>query len=138
MKASRGAIATVIASDMHRLSPSQLSRQVAAYLLSEGRVGETASIMRDVMQLRADKEGTVEVMAYSAHELDAEEIREIESLIRSHYPDCKSVIVSRYIDPTILGGVRLQLAQSQLDLSVRAKLNRLRQLTTATTGGTTT
>ena len=46
----------------------EYAREVAAYLLSEGRVGELDSLMRDVQAKWANK-GYVEVLARSAYPL---------------------------------------------------------------------
>ena len=47
------------------------------------------------------------------------------------YPNTKKIIVTHVIDPGVIGGVRLNFANKQLDLSAKAKLNRFRQLTMA-------
>jgi F0F1-type ATP synthase delta subunit len=42
--------------------------------------------------------------------------------------------VTEVLDPEVLGGVRLSLANQQLDLSVEAKLNKFKQLTLTGSG----
>jgi len=115
------------------VSAKQLSQEIAAYLLAEGRVGELDSIMRDVMQYRADH-GVVEIIAVSAHDLHDATRQEIQSVARELYPDVKQIIISEEHDENVVGGVRIELANQQLDLSVRSKLNRFKQLT-VTAGG---
>jgi len=39
--------------------------------------------------------------------------------------------VTEVADPAIIGGVQIALADQQLDLSVEAKLNKFKQLTSA-------
>jgi len=108
-----------------------LSREIAAYLLSEGRTNELDSVLRDVMQYRADH-GIVEVITVVAYPL-ADTVRaDIESVARELYPAAKQIIISQERDETVIGGARIEFANEQLDLSVRAKLNRFKQLTTAT------
>jgi F-type H+-transporting ATPase subunit delta len=135
MKTPRTRIASAIAdrtlnSDQsgQKDAAKSLAKEVAAYLLAEGRVGELGSVLRDV-QADWAKAGYVEVLAASAHPLSADVQKNIESQIRSLYPDAKRVIVTEVLDPTIIGGVRLSLANQQLDLSVEAKLNKFKQLT---------
>src|SRR5665213_1883602 len=134
MKDSLSRIAAIIA-DRSRGSTGtkQLSQEVAAYLLDEGRTGELDSILRYIMQYRADH-GIVEVIAVSAHSLDARVRADIETRMRGLYPQAKQVIVSEQHDASVIGGVRLELANQQLDLSVRSKLNRFKQLTTVPGG----
>ena len=135
MKAPRTRLATLIAERSLKsgASTKKLAEEIAAYLLAEGRTGELDSILRDVMQYRADS-GVVEVKAISAHELDVKVRSDIESVARELYPAAQQVIISEEHDANVVGGVKIELANQQLDLSVRAKLNRFKQLT-AVTGG---
>lgn len=115
------------------INERELSHEIAAYLLAEGRSGELDSILRDIKQLRADA-GVIEVLAKSAHSLSTSERTEIEQLVRKQHPNAQNIIISETIDPHMMGGVKLEFANEQWDLSVRAKLNRFKQLTAATGG----
>jgi F0F1-type ATP synthase delta subunit len=105
------------------------AREVAAYLLAEGRVGELDSILRDVQADWAEA-GHVEVLAASAHPLTAGVKADIQTQVKRLYPAAKQIIVTEVHDPEVIGGVRLSLANQQLDLSVESKLNKFKQLTT--------
>ncbi|HUD06732.1 MAG TPA: F0F1 ATP synthase subunit delta [Candidatus Saccharimonadales bacterium] len=131
MKTPRTQIAQIVADDaMAGVSTKRLSREVAAYLLSEGRISELASLLRDVQADWADA-GYVEVLATSAHPLSAGAVEDIKKQIKKLYPHAKRIIVGEIRDPNIIGGVRLNLANQQLDLSFEAKLNKFKQLTIA-------
>jgi len=106
------------------------AREIAAYLLAEGRVDELDSLLRDVQAEWAER-GYVEVLARSAHPLSERVKEDIARRIRSLYPDAKKVVVTEIADPSVVGGVRLLLAERQLDLSVEAKINKFKQLTGA-------
>jgi F0F1-type ATP synthase delta subunit len=71
----------------------------------------------------------VELTAVSAHELDTKVVDDIKSKISQAYPGAKDFIINQQLDPSVVGGVRLELANQQLDLSVRNKLNAFKQLT---------
>lgn len=129
MKTPRTDISSTISSrTLKGEDPVKLGREVAAYLLKERRVNELDSIMRDVQADRAEA-GIVEVIASSAHKLDQPTKNDIARKIKSIYPNAKQVIVTESHDPEVIGGVRLSLANQQLDLSVEAKLNKFKQLT---------
>lgn len=129
MKTPRTDISKTIADRTLKGDDTQdLSREVAAYLLKERRVNELDSVMRDIQADRAEA-GFVEVIASSAHALDANTKSDIARQIKAYYPDAKEIIVTELHDPKIIGGVRLSLANQQLDLSVSAKLNKFKQLT---------
>lgn len=113
------------------LADKTLSAQdIAAYLITERRTGELNSLMRDIMQIRADK-GIVEVIAATAHPLTAEAKINIEKTVRSVMPTAKTVIITERHYPDVVGGVRLEMANERLDLSIRNKLNKFKQSMTA-------
>jgi F0F1-type ATP synthase delta subunit len=129
MKTPRPRIAAVIAERTLSKGVSlELSAEIAAYLLSEHRVSELDSILRDVLADWATA-GHVEVIASSAHPLTAEVKADITKQVKSLYPAAKEIIVTESHDESVIGGVRLELANQQLDLSVEAKLNKFKQLT---------
>lgn len=126
MRVSRTILARTLSS---KLGEAKLAKETAAYLISERRTHELESLLRDLEQYQADEKGIVEVVSRSAHPLTAGERSEVQKTIKSVYPAAKKVIITENIDPDVLGGVRLELANQQLDMSVRSKLNRFKQLT---------
>ncbi len=131
MKTPRTRIANTIADrTLSKGIDKTISREIAAYLLSENRVGELDSLLRDVQADWADK-GYVEVLAASAFPLSAAVKATITTRVKVLYPAAKKIVVTEVHDPAVLGGVRLSLANQQLDLSVEAKLNKFKQLTVA-------
>jgi len=131
MKTPRSHIASTIAAHTYDDGISkEYAQQIAALLLYEGRVGQLESLLRDV-QANWALHGYIEVLARSAHPLTDTVKQDIEQRIRPLFPDAKKVVVTEIIDPSIVGGVQIRLADRQLDLSVEAKLNTFKQLTGA-------
>ncbi len=131
MKQSRTKISKTVANQTLKSgSTKKSSQQLAAYLLAERRVHDLSSIVRDIQQDWANA-GYVEVLAFSAHQLSASIKSDIAKQIKQLYPSAKQIIITEVHDPEILGSVKLSLANQQLDMSVEAKLNRFKQLTTA-------
>ena len=128
MKTPRTTIARVITDKLDKQSRKQLSTDVAAYLLGTGRVGELDSLLRDVMQRRAEA-GIVEVVAASAHPLTDKTRKDITREVKTVYPGAKQIIIDEQADPSVVGGVVVELPNQQLDLSIRSKLNKFKQLT---------
>lgn len=130
-KVPRPRIASVVADRTLQGGMSKaLARSLAAYLMSEHRVQELDSIMRDVMN-DWSRSGYLEVLAYSAHPLTPDLKSQIVERIKALSPDAKQIVVTEQYDPEAIGGVRLRLANRQLDLSVEHKLNKFKQLTGA-------
>ncbi len=131
MKASRTRLAKLVAERTLKQGVSKrFDKEVAAYLLSEGRVNELDSLLRDVQADWAEA-GHVEVIARSAYPLTATVKADIRREVKKVHPDAKQVVINEVTDPDIVGGVRLNLPNRQLDLSIRSKLNRFKQSVTA-------
>lgn len=129
MKVSRTCIASAVAD--HTLangSSKTYAREIAAYLLAEGRVGELDSLLRDVQADWAER-GYVEVIARSAHPITEEIKSEIAAQAKKLFPNASQLVVTPVEDTSVIGGVQISLADKQLDLSVEAKLNKFKQLT---------
>jgi F0F1-type ATP synthase delta subunit len=131
MKVARTRIARVVADQTLKQGvSSRLSRELAAYLLAERRTGELDSLLRDVQADWAEA-GHVEVIAASAFPLTAVVRADITKRVKAVYPQATAIVINEVHDSEIIGGVRLTLPDRQLDLSLRTKLNKFKQLATA-------
>jgi F0F1-type ATP synthase delta subunit len=129
MSKTRLKLAEIIAEKTFKGGSSKsLNKQVAAYLLESVKVGDLSSIIRDVQARWADM-GRVEVIASSAYELDEAAKREIKQAVKAVYPKAKEIIINEERDDQVLSGVKLELANAQLDLTAEAKLKRFRHIT---------
>jgi F0F1-type ATP synthase delta subunit len=134
MKVARTRIAHIVADrTLKEGSAQRLSRELAAYLLTERRTGELDSLLRDIQHDWAEA-GHVEVVAASAFPLTATVRSDITRRVKTVYPNAKQVTINEVRDPEVIGGVRLNLPDRQLDLSVRHKLNTFKQLASQTNG----
>jgi F-type H+-transporting ATPase subunit O len=128
-KLPRSAIATTIADQTLASGVSaKLSRELAAYLLAEGRVSELDPLMRDIQSLWSEA-GYVNALAISAHPIDTGAKNKIRDKIAAVFPTAKKIVINEQHDPEVIAGVRIELADRQLDLSVASKLNKFKQLT---------
>jgi len=100
---------------------------IAAYLATEHKQVDLASLTRDIMQYRLER-GIVEAVAVSAHDLTPAVIADIKLLLSEHFPDSKKIYVDSRIDPKLVGGVRIELPREILDLSIKSKLNLFKRL----------
>jgi F0F1-type ATP synthase delta subunit len=112
---------------LHMDDPKLLAKEIAAYLLIENRTADLQSLVRDIMQYRMDK-GMVEAVALSAHELGEQVLDDVRVVLEQEFPDSKTVIVRERRDPDLVGGVRVKMANDQLDMSVQAKISRFKRL----------
>lgn len=129
MKTPRHVLAQAIANRTLEVADSQeLAREIAAYLITERRTNELESILRDIMQIRASH-GIIEAEVATAHDLQTRDITEIKQLLQKSYPAAKQVNVGTHLDASVVGGLRIDMPEEQLDMSIAARLAKFKRLT---------
>lgn len=106
---------------------SILASEVAAYLIEVGKVSDLDSVMRDAQEARAQQHGVVELTARSAHKLELAHLSEIKALAGKQYSGTKRVITHQVQDESVIGGANLSFPHANLDVTIRAKLNQLKE-----------
>lgn len=104
---------------------AKLAKAIALYLSEHRQTKELDGLMRNISDLRA-KSGTIEAIVTSAFLLTPALKRDIRSLITKQR-GAKEVILVETIDPSVLGGIRIETGEHQLDVTVQQKLNRLKR-----------
>lgn len=128
-KVPRHILAEAIAErTLHVVDKKLLAREIAAYLLAERRTSELESILRDIMQYRTDH-GVLEAEVVTAHEVTEHVMTEVKQLLQTSYPNAKKVHLASRVDPDVIGGLRIDMANEQLDMSVSAKLATFKRIT---------
>lgn len=130
MRATRHQLSEILAEQSLSadFKPKSFSRALAKFLLHSDRVDELEPIIRDMIAFRA-KNGIVEVTAISAHNLSTEDRTDIGLLVRQVYPEAALININESLDSSLIGGIKLEIVNQELDLTVRGRLNLLRQLT---------
>lgn len=118
---SRQELAEAILHLSGKMSEKKLTDTLAAYLVANRRTGELDAIMREVSRRREQRDDVTEVTATSAHKLNESARKAIKALLSN-----KKLIINEVVDAGVLGGVRLETSEVQLDLTVRNRLNQLK------------
>lgn len=129
MKVARRDIARAVAAqiDEGRSAP-ELASSLAMYLVRERRVRDLDGILRDVARLRALHHGIVEARVTTAEPLTEALASQVRDLVATYGGGTRTVIVANAVDPSIVGGVKVQTDEYELDASVRSKLNKLKHV----------
>ncbi|MEI8187645.1 MAG: F0F1 ATP synthase subunit delta [Candidatus Saccharibacteria bacterium] len=131
MKASISSIASIISSKtIGGNPPKNLSKDIAAYLLDEGRTGELSSLLRTVQEDWA-QQGIVEATVSSAFSVNESVKQDIKAEIKKIYPNAKNINLIMEHDPSLVGGIKISTANDQMDISILSKLSKFKQLTLA-------
>ena len=109
----------------------ELVRNFLLLLAERGRAGQVDDIQREFERLVAAEAGHLDVELTTAYELSDAEAQAIVDQIRQ--ASGRPVTATRKTDPSLLGGIVLQVGSLRLDASLRNRLERLRQELAATT-----
>jgi F0F1-type ATP synthase delta subunit len=103
---------------------TKVLNEIAGYLLDSGRRNEADLLVRDIETALIDQ-GVIVGTVVSARKLTAEARKSIDSFVKNHYDNVKTVVLRERVDESLIGGVRLELPDRQLDASVITKLDKL-------------
>ncbi len=92
-------------------------------LAGNARLGEVSKIADTFSQLMKAKRGEVEATIISAEELTKTQLDTVAAAMKSQVGKGKKVILSAQVDPSILGGLQVQIGDQFLDLSVGSKID---------------
>lgn len=95
-------------------------KELAGYLVEAGRTREAELLARDIEAALAEQ-GVVVVDVTTARPLSSEARQSVKTLVGG-----KNVQLRESLDPTLLGGVRIDTPGKQFDASLRRKLTALK------------
>lgn len=102
----------------------QLVQQLAAFLIDSRRTNEVSLVVRDI-EYELTKQGIVLARATSAFNLTEATRLAVTKLIEDK-TGAQQVQLHQFIDPSVIGGVKIDLPGSQLDATIARKLTLLR------------
>jgi len=102
-----------------------LVRNFVRLVAEKGRAGELVEMNAELDALVAQAQNRLALELTTAHELSDEEARSIVETIEK--ASGRTVEATRSVDPSLVGGIVLQVGSFRADGSVRGRLERLRQ-----------
>lgn len=102
------------------VSLHEVARALSAYLLQNRQSRDVSNMMRAI-EAELNKRGSTQVVVTSAHEVSNEVKQQLAELLGA-----KNAVFHEEIDPTVIGGVKARSGESEIDLTVRGRLNRFK------------
>ena len=122
---SRRAIATYVAQQLTTGNDSKkVVLQLAAYLVDTRRTKELSLIIRDI-QFYLSEAGSVSGVITTATTLTAETKKAVEKYIKQQ-TGATTVALDSFIDPSVIGGVKVSIPGRELDATVSRNLTILK------------
>lgn len=106
------------------VSQKTVLEQVAAYLIESHRIKELELIVQDIIAYLA-KQGTVVANITSAFDLSDATNTALKQFI-AEKTGATDITLTETIDPSVLGGVKVELPGQELDTTIIRKLTHLR------------
>lgn len=120
-KLSRSKLAKHTARRIIAGADAEAIKELAAYLIEEGRTRETDLVVRAIYE-ELEHSGVVVTHVTSAEAIDSEIKAELSRLIGAD-----KLVIRETVEPSILGGVLVQTPSKVLDASFRRRLAKLRE-----------
>lgn len=109
-----------------RLAP--VTRSLLTTLAGNARLAELPKIADSFGQLMKAKRGEVDAKIISAEPLSAAVLKEVQAAMKSQVPAGKSVVLTTVTDPSIIGGLQVQIGDQFLDLSVKSRVDEISRM----------
>lgn len=97
-------------------------------LAGNARLNELTKITDSYSKLMKASRGQVEATIISAEELTKTQTDAIASAMKAQIGDGKQVMLTTKVDPSIIGGLQVQVGDQFLDLSVSSKIDSISRL----------
>jgi len=98
---------------------------IVSSLVQQPRERRVRQMLSQAMDLVADQRGSIVATVFTATALQPAQSERLSAVLTQRYG--KKVGLNAVIDPSILGGLRVQIADDVIDASVAARLTDLRQ-----------
>lgn len=104
---------------------SSITVNLCTTLAGNARLAELPKVAATYADLMKAKRGQVDATIISADPLTKKESDQIAAAIKANSQGAKEVVISSQVDPTIMGGIQIQIGDQFLDLSVKARIEEL-------------
>jgi len=98
---------------------------IVSSLVQQPRERRVRELLSHAMDIVADQRGSIVATVITAAPLSASQSERLSSVLMRRYG--KKVGLNAVIDPSVVGGLRVQIADDVIDASVAARLGELRQ-----------
>jgi F-type H+-transporting ATPase subunit O len=111
---------------LDRLHPA--TRNLLATMAGNARLSELPKVAAAYASLMKARRGQVDAKVISAEPLTAPQLKDVEQAVSGQVPEGKTVLLEAVVDPTIVGGLQVQIGDQFLDLSVRSRIEEIAKM----------
>jgi len=102
------------------------NKKIVSFLRRKRLLSKVPDILSRLQKIINKDEGVIEAKVSTAEKLDHKNRTHIEHFLKKHYSAHKVSIVEN-VDPKILGGVKIEVDNDVIDLSIKNRVNKLQE-----------
>jgi F-type H+-transporting ATPase subunit O len=114
---------------LDKISP--ITRNLLVTMAGNARLSELTKVASTFQQLMKAKRGEVDAKIISAEPLSDKVMKDVQAAMQSQVPKGKTVIIQAVTDPSIVGGLQVQIGDQFLDLSVKSRVEEIAHMPVA-------
>lgn len=119
-------VKTSMVTGMEQLSP--ITRNLLITLAGNARLAELPKVVSTFTQLMKAKRGEVDAKIISAEPLSPAMMKEVQTAMQNQVAAGKKVIIEQVTDPSIVGGLQVQIGDQFLDLSIKSRIDEIARM----------
>jgi ATP synthase F1 delta subunit len=104
---------------------SYITVNLCSTLAGNARLADLPKVASIYAQFMKAKRGQVEATIISADPLTEKQSAQIAAAIKATTKDAKEVVISSSVDPSIIGGIQVQVGDQFLDLSIKSRIEEI-------------
>lgn len=104
---------------------SPITMNLCTTLAGNARLIELPKVASTFSKLMKAKRGQVDATIISADPLTSAQSSQIAAAIKASSKDAKEVVISSEVDPSIIGGIQVQIGDQFLDLSTKSRIEEI-------------
>jgi len=107
---------------------SPITLNLMTTLAGNARLAEVPKVIDAYVKLMKAKRGEVEVTIISADNLNKGQMDAVTTAMKNQVPAGSKVLLKTMVDPTLLGGLQVQIGDKFLDLSVKSRIDAISRM----------
>jgi len=103
----------------------KLTTAFLCVLAENGRAGATGKVIDTFSELMMAHRGEVPAKVVSAEPLTDKQVKALQESMKSYIGEGQTLSLDTEVDPSILGGLRVQVGDRYIDLSISSKIQKI-------------
>lgn len=117
------------ARDKGPLEIHQVHQKIINFLVRRRLISKASSILSELKKIVNSEHGVVSATVLSAHRLSENKEKDLVHFLKKRY-SAKEVALASVLDETLLGGIRVEVNDEVIDLSIKNKIKQLKNYLT--------